>query len=130
LVAEVEINGVYTAVTESEFIVVNGIIASPFASPTAIAHALYNATDAAEWCTSNNWLAYESAQHHLDSNTPSKDCEELLAEMFENYKDEPIGWGVDGWGYRGWKNPSSRNQVAEHSSRSMLLKDILNIEGW
>jgi hypothetical protein len=107
-VETVQGHGLYTAVTENEYLVVNGIVASPFASNAAIAHAFFNLTDMEEWCASNNWLAFENAkrpelkQLKKDVNIPSSDCLTMLEKMFENYKDEPIGWGVDGWGYRGW----------------------------
>ena len=35
-------NGIYTVVTQSEFLVVNGIVASPFASNHAVANAFYS----------------------------------------------------------------------------------------
>jgi hypothetical protein len=121
---EVHVDGVYTAVTEQEFLVVNGIVASPFASPSAMAHALYNETDVVDWCSSNNWLAFESryemqnpldvkAMEEMKQEEPSKYCEFLLKEMYEQYKDEPIGWGVNGFGYKGWKNPSSRSSASD-----------------
>lgn len=129
---ETHVNGVYTAVTEQEFIVVNGIIASPFASPSAMAHAMYNETDVQEWCKSNNWLAFESSYEAKDSEElaklkqqPSEYCEYLLKEMYEQYKDEPIGWGVTGFGYKGWKNPSSRTGDMRHSLVSGLIAEML-----
>jgi hypothetical protein len=112
-VSRVKGEGLYTAVTQNEFVVVNGIVASPFASNAAIAHAFFNLTDMQDWCNSNNWLAFENARrpelkslHKQDVNIPSTDCLSMLEKMFENYKDEPVGWGVDGWGYRGWNKAS------------------------
>lgn len=110
---ETVINGVYTAIAENEFLVVNGFVASPFASSDGAKHAIFNQTDVDSWCSSNNWLVYESLHHHLGSDiesAPSQDCETMLEMMFSNFKDEPIGWGQNGWGYKGWKNPSSRSQ--------------------
>mmetsp|Transcript_35144 Transcript_35144/g.41445 ORF Transcript_35144/g.41445 Transcript_35144/m.41445 type:complete len:701 (-) Transcript_35144:293-2395(-) len=86
-----ENNGVYTAIAENEFLVVNGIIASPFASPSAAAHALFNQTDVDEWCKTNNWLTYEGIDFHNKDHTeidksnldPSENCEALVSEMFE-----------------------------------------------
>jgi len=109
-VSKIELNGVYTAVTENEFLVVNGIIASPFASSSGLVHAFYNMTDMEDWCESNDWLAFESARHpHVQQMVkPSEDCLSMLNEMFENFKDEPVGWGAEGFGYRGnWQNPAS-----------------------
>mmetsp|Transcript_16474 Transcript_16474/g.19484 ORF Transcript_16474/g.19484 Transcript_16474/m.19484 type:complete len:417 (-) Transcript_16474:65-1315(-) len=116
---EVVVNGVYTAVTNNEFLVVNGFIASPFASPDGAKHGLFNKTDVDSWCSSNNWLVSEHLQHQksnrdinapVEATHPSQDCEVLLEKLFNVFKDQPIGWGRHGWGYRGWKNPSSRPQ--------------------
>jgi hypothetical protein len=130
---EVRLPGVYTAVAQKEFLVVNGIISSPFASSSALAHAYYNSTDMEDWCSSNNWLVFDQKHHHpmvagasfshsgVDGGgggdggseasqgrvSPSEDCMSMLTEMFKKYKNEPIGWGVDGWGYRNWANPIS-----------------------
>jgi len=126
-IRQVHSQGVYTAVTENEFLVVNDIIASPFASSSGLVHAFFNLTDMEDWCSSNNWLVYERLRHPQlinvlreqkqkeDLVSPSSDCLSMLTDMFEKYKDEPVGWGEDGWGYRGWSNPSSfhKNEQGE-----------------
>jgi NACalpha-BTF3-like transcription factor len=38
---EIQLKGTYTVITENEFIIINGIIASPFSWSTGIAHGLY-----------------------------------------------------------------------------------------
>jgi hypothetical protein len=118
-IQQVESKGVYTAVTENEFLVVNGIIASPFASSAILAHAYFNLTDMEDWCSTHNWMVHENKKQGQGGGildvlhqyktlvVPSEDCMTLLTGMFEEFKDEPIGWGVDGWGYRGWANPAS-----------------------
>lgn len=113
-IKSVTLEGVFTAVTEKEFLVVNGIVASPFSSLAGVVHALYDTAGMEKWCSSNSWLAFHNAKFgnnpllsSLSKSSPSKDCMSLLKTMYENYKDEPIGWGVDGWGYQGWKNPTS-----------------------
>jgi hypothetical protein len=152
----VEMNGVYTAVTENEFLVVNGIIASPFAASSALVHAFFNLTDMEDWCASNDWLAFESARHpHIQQEIakkkkeeegagdnvhelmitdpilkkradPSQDCMDMLEDMFETYKDEPIGWGVEGFGYRNnWVNPASPEEVSK-KEKTMAFK----LSGW
>jgi hypothetical protein len=144
----VQSKGVYTAVTESEFLVVNGIIASPFAASSGLVHAYFNLTDIEEWCSSNNWLVYERLRHPQLINihnkkkktglekeegeeqsqelvSPSMDCMDMLTNMFEQYKNEPIGWGKDGWGYKGWANPASLHKnMNEHlnTNDEVLLK--------
>jgi len=131
-VTTVEMNGIYTAVTENEFLVVNGIIASPFASSGALVHAFFNITDMEDWCASNDWLAFENArlshvQQAVDSpSQPSEDCLAMLNEMFENFKDEPVGWGADGFGYRGnWQNPASPEVNAKTEKSVPFL-----LSGW
>ncbi len=49
-------NGVYTAVTETEFLVVDGVVASPFALAHGIAHSLFDREDVNEWCKDNSNL--------------------------------------------------------------------------
>jgi hypothetical protein len=118
---DVILNGVYTAVTENEFVVVNGIIASPFAASSGLVHAYYNRTDMENWCESNDWLAFESIRHpHVKQMVkPSDDCLTMLNEMFENFKDEPIGWGKDGFGYRNnWLNPATP-EIEEKTERTI-----------
>ena len=41
----VEAGGIYTAVTENEFLVVDGVVASPFALSHGIAHSLFDRED-------------------------------------------------------------------------------------
>mmetsp|Transcript_2413 Transcript_2413/g.2975 ORF Transcript_2413/g.2975 Transcript_2413/m.2975 type:complete len:562 (+) Transcript_2413:79-1764(+) len=134
-VSTVHLNGIYTAITENEFLVVNGIIASPFASSGALVHAFFNITDIEDWCSTNEWLAFESAKHaHVkqlsdqrSAEKPSEDCLAMLNEMFENYKDEPVGWGVDGFGYRRhWSNPASPNIHSHHEEQTVPL----TLSGW
>jgi hypothetical protein len=53
------------------------------------------------------------------------DCMDMLTNMFEQYKNEPIGWGKDGWGYKGWANPASLHKnMNEHlnTNDEVLLK--------
>jgi flagellar biosynthesis GTPase FlhF len=49
-------NGVYTAVTKNEFLVVDGVVASPFALAHGIAHSLFDREDVNEWCKDNAHL--------------------------------------------------------------------------
>jgi len=134
----IKMNGVYTAVTENEFLVVNGIIASPFASSGALVHAFFNITDIEDWCASNDWLAFENAKHaHSTPSSsttlkePSIDCLTMLNKMFENYKDEPVGWGVDGFGYRRhWSNPASPNIHGDHQDVEKEQTVPLTLSGW
>mmetsp|Transcript_40137 Transcript_40137/g.51718 ORF Transcript_40137/g.51718 Transcript_40137/m.51718 type:complete len:343 (-) Transcript_40137:168-1196(-) len=155
--------GVYTAVTEKEYLIVNDIIVSPFAISSGLVHAYYNITDIKEWCSSNNWLLFDHFKHPENVNnnnnnnnnninnqqedtirskttsllyttttsdrTPSSDCIEILTNMFEEYKDEPIGWGINGWGYRGWANPSSIHQDINHHIKTVPPPPKM-IVGW
>merc|ERR1712078_417677 len=53
---DVEASGIYTAVTENEFLVVDGVVASPFALAHGIAHSLFDREDVTEWCKENSHL--------------------------------------------------------------------------
>lgn len=94
---DVQHSGVYTAVTENEFLVVNGIIASPFALAHGITHAFFNLTDTEQWCSANESLLgasisskiHDILQRRLLTQEPS-DCTALLASMFENYRDHGV----------------------------------------
>ena len=108
-------SGIYTAVSEHEFIVVDGIVASPFALAHGFAHSFFNKDDINDWCKNNaNVLEAATdkevkeiaARRRLDGREgedSSSNCVALLKIMFENYKDEGVGWGTDGWGYRHFK---------------------------
>ena len=50
----VEAGGVYTAVSENEFLVVDGVVVSPFALSHGIAHFLFDREDVNEWCEDNH----------------------------------------------------------------------------
>lgn len=111
------LRGIYTAVTEMEFIVVSGVVASPFGAAAGSTTAVFNTEDINSWCSSRRW---QEANNYTFVNStrralraipappaPSADCLALAARLYENYKDEPVGWGINGWGYRGWTNPVS-----------------------
>jgi hypothetical protein len=111
--ANVNAGGVYTAVTKNEFLVVDGVIASPFALAHGIAHSLFDREDVTEWCNSNSHLVTESSsiqgivgeshKNLFDEATSPNTCVDLMKALFENYKDEGVGWGSNGWGYRNFK---------------------------
>jgi hypothetical protein len=110
----VEAGGIYTAVTKNEFLVVDGVVASPFALAHGIAHSLFNRQDVARWCSDNAYLLPEAKdeeiKHHMsrrglrqgpiNTSRLQEHCLNLMEVLFENYKDEGVGWGIDGWGYR------------------------------
>lgn len=117
---DVDSTGVYTAVTTNEFLVVGGIVASPFSEAHGVAHAAFNATDVAAWCEANGALVAlaehegvqelvtESRRRRLTAGagpTPgasadAKICVETLASMAATYENHNVGWGADGWGYK------------------------------
>ena len=110
---DVEAGGIYTAVTKKEFLVVNGVVASPFALAHGIAHSLFDRADVGEWCKDNAHLVEaakdEEVQQHrrrlmsAPENNKESGCVELMETLFENYKDEGVGWGTNGWGYKNFK---------------------------
>ena len=103
-------HGIYTAVTKNEFLVVDGIVASPFALAHGIAHSLFNRTDVTEWCADNSHLVQATVDEEIKEIVSRRrlteghnGCVELMKTLFENYKDEGVGWGNNGWGYRNFK---------------------------
>ena len=109
----VEAGGIYTAVTKKEYLVVDGIVASPFALAHGIAHSFFDREDVGEWCKDNAHLVEaakdEEVQQHrrrlmsAPENNKESACVELMETLFENYKDEGVGWGINGWGYKNFK---------------------------
>ena len=57
---DVTAGGVYTAVTANEFLVVNGVVASPFALANGVAYSFYDKKDVAAWCAGNAALLPET----------------------------------------------------------------------
>jgi hypothetical protein len=49
-------DGIYTAVTKKEFLVVNGVVASPFALAHGVAHSFFDRSEVTEWCKDNSHL--------------------------------------------------------------------------
>ena len=94
----VDRNGIYTAVTENEFLVVDGIVASPFALAHGIAHSFFDREDVSEWCKDNSHVVNAAQDkevmeilqenRRLASKSDSKDtgCVELMSILFENCK--------------------------------------------
>ena len=119
----VESGGIYTAVTKNEFLVVDGIVASPFALAHGIAHSFFDRADVSEWCKDNSHLVEHTADEEIKSivgssrrrrltegspeNNKESGCVDLMETLFENYKDEGVGWGTNGWGYKNFKTTSA-----------------------
>ena len=111
----VEAGGIYTAVTKKEFLVVDGIVASPFALAHGIAHALFDREDVAEWCKDNEHLVKAAKDDEVKdivrrrrlADQSGSACMTLMETLFENYKDEGVGWGTNGWGYKNFKTTSA-----------------------
>ena len=127
----VEAGGIYTAVTKNEFLVVDGIVASPFALAHGIAHSFFDRADVSEWCKDNSHLVEHTADEEIKdiagSNSrrlnegvldKNNDCVELIETLFENYKDEGVGWGTNGWGYKTFKT--------EETSLAMRLSGFIS----
>ena len=108
----VEASGIYTAVTENEFLVVDGVVASPFALAHGIAHSLFDRADVTEWCKDNAHLVPAAkdeevkeivSRRRLTDGDATTGCVDLMETLFENYKDEGVGWGTNGFGYKNFK---------------------------
>ena len=108
----VEAGGVYTAVSENEFLVVDGVVASPFALSHGIAHSLFDREDVNEWCEENHHLVPAAkdeeiqetvSRRRLAEGDATTGCVELMETLFENYKDEGVGWGTNGFGYKNFQ---------------------------
>lgn len=107
---KVNISGVYTAVTMNEFLVVGGVLVSPFGRRIGANKAELDDADAEDWCASPAWSKlYEKLNQDGDIKVVgipsiqvrhSAQCKTMLHKMLENYRDLPIGWGASGWGYR------------------------------
>jgi hypothetical protein len=113
--------GIYTAVTEREYLVVDGIVASPFALAHGIAHSFFDRADINEWCKDNHRLVPAAKDKEIqnmvsrrrllgsdgsdgsDATAATSRCLELMETLFENYKDEGVGWGANGFGYRNFR---------------------------
>ncbi len=136
----VEASGIYTAVTENEFLVVDGIVASPFALAHGIAHALFDREGVGEWCKDNAHLVEaakdEEVQQHrrrlmsAPENNKESGCVELMETLFENYKDEGVGWGTNGWGYKNFKTTEKpavlRGGLAKAAPLTMRFSGFMN----
>ena len=123
----VEASGIYTAVTKNEFLMVNGVAASPFALAHGVAHSLFDRDDLAEWCRDNSYLLPAAAdeeildhvrRRRLTEGEEEDSCMALLKTLFENYKDEGVGWGTNGWGYKTFKT--------EETSLAMRLSGFIS----
>jgi hypothetical protein len=108
----VEAGGIYTAVTKNEFLVVDGVVASPFALSHGIAHSLFDREDVNEWCEENHHLVPAAkdeeiqetvSRRRLAEGDATTGCVELMETLFENYKDEGVGWGTNGFGYKNFQ---------------------------
>ena len=108
----VEAGGVYTAVSENEFLVVDGVVVSPFALSHGIAHFLFDREDVNEWCEDNHHLVPAAkdaeimdmtSRRRLTEGGATSGCVELMETLFENYKDEGVGWGTNGFGYKNFQ---------------------------
>ena len=108
----VEAGGIYTAVTKNEFLVVDGVVVSPFALSHGIAHFLFDREDVNEWCEDNHHLVPAAkdaeimdmvSRRRLTEGDATTACVDLMETLFENYKDEGVGWGTNGWGYKNFQ---------------------------
>ena len=108
----VEASGIYTAVTKNEFLVVDGVVASPFALAHGIAHSLFDREDVNEWCEDNHHLVPAAkdaeimdivSRRRLTEGDATTACVDLMETLFENYKDEGVGWGTNGFGYKNFQ---------------------------
>jgi hypothetical protein len=112
----VEAGGIYTAVTKNEFLVVDGVVASPFALAHGVAHSFFDRDDVTDWCKKNNHLLPAAEDKEVKAlharrkllftsnhNDSVGSCVTLMKTLFDNYKDEGVGWGMQGWGYRMFK---------------------------
>jgi hypothetical protein len=108
----VEAGGIYTAVTENEFLVVDGVVASPFALAHGIAHSLFDREDVTKWCKDNAHLVPAAkdeevknivSRRRLTEGDATTGCVDLMETLFENYKDEGVGWGTNGFGYKNFQ---------------------------
>ena len=116
----VEAGGIYTAVTKNEFLVVDGVVASPFALAHGIAHSFFDRDDVIDWCKKNDHLLPAAEDKEVkalharrkllltsNNNDSVGSCVTLMKTLFDNYKDEGVGWGTQGWGYRMFKTTSN-----------------------
>lgn len=97
----VEAGGVYTAVSENEFLVVDGVVVSPFALSHGIAHFLFDREDVNEWCEDNHHLVPAakdaeiqdviSRRRLLSEGDATTGCVDLMKTLFENCKDRGVG---------------------------------------
>ena len=122
----VEASGIYTAVTKNEFLVVDGIVASPFALAHGIAHSLFDREDVSEWCKDNAHLVPAAKDEEVtnvvarrrllsEEESPKTACVDLMETLFENYKDEGVGWGTNGFGYKNFQTIRDADQKKEPS---------------
>ena len=95
--------------TKNEFLVVDGVVASPFALAHGIAHSLFDREDVNEWCEENAHLMSAAkdaeimdmaSRRRLTEGDATTGCVDLMETLFENYKDEGVGWGTNGFGYK------------------------------
>ena len=135
----VEAGGIYTAVTENEFLVVDGVVASPFALAHGIAHSLFDREDVNEWCEDNHHLVPAAkdaevvdmvSRRRLTEGDATTACVDLMETLFENYKDEGVGWGTNGWGYKNFKTTEKtavlRGGLAKAAPLTMRFSGFMN----
>lgn len=127
---DVTAGGVYTAVTADEFLVVNGIVASPFALASGVTHSFFDTKDVAAWCADNEALLAEATADVVKEAMSRRrlteggveGCVTLLNSMYENYKDEGVGWGTAGFGFRNFNNLRGNQKEAAES--------LMQLAGW
>jgi hypothetical protein len=133
----IEANGIYTAVTKNEFLVVDGIVASPFALAHGIAHSLFDREDVSDWCEKNSHLVPATNDNEIKSIVARRrllsevsanrttSCTELMETLFENYKDQGVGWGTEGWGYRHFETQGSQSRPELRQNANLQKSSLL-----
>ena len=70
-----------------------------------------------------------SSRRRLTEGSPAdkeSGCVDLMKTLFENYKDEGVGWGTNGWGYKNFKTTllrgtENKQQQQQQPSLGMRL---------
>merc|ERR1712100_536287 len=115
------------------FLVVDGVVASPFALAHGIAHSLFDRADVTEWCEDNAHLVPAAkdeevkdivSRRRLTEGDATTGCVELMETLFENYKDEGVGWGMNGFGYKNFQTTRGGAKTSLPMRLSGFARDL------
>ena len=98
---------------------------------------LFDRDDVDEWCKDNSHLLPIAAdeevkeqvsRRRLSGGDGTSGCVDLVHTLFDNYKDQGVGWGTNGFGYKNFKTlrGGDANMAKKQALLPMRLSGFLN----